>query len=97
MTEGTKNTVLGVTLAALFATIGTSLGVAFNSSNHLIKIDDVLESQNRLLYEMKESNKVVSAPVETRLQELRERLNIQQVQINNLMQPLIKSNSASPK
>lgn len=97
MTEGTKNTVLGVTLTFLFATIGTSLGVAFSSSNHLVKIDGVLESQKNILFELKESNKSVPAPVELRLQELRERLNNQQEQINILVRPLIKSDSSRPK
>lgn len=92
MNEGTKNTILGVTLTFLFATIGTSLGVAFTTSNHLVKIDGVLESQKNILIELKETNKVVPPPVELRLQELSGRLKIQQEQITNLTKPLLKSN-----
>lgn len=76
MNEGTKNTVIGVVLAAVLAGMGTEIGLTINHGQHFAKIDQLLETQGGLLAEIKDSQDTVPAVVEHSLGEIRSRLNM---------------------
>lgn len=84
MTEGAKNTILGVTLTALLGIGFASVSQSFDNGKHLTKIDAVLEQQKDILGELKKSANTIPAPVETKLEELRWRLNSIEGRVNHL-------------
>lgn len=95
MTEGTKNTVVGVVLTAFFAVIMAG-GVSVLSSQreseranatiavHLERIDNVLINQNKILADIHESQNTVPAVVEKALGEVRSRLNMQEYRMSKI-------------
>lgn len=76
MTEGTKNTLLGVTLAAILGGMGAEIGLTVEHGQHFVKIDNVLENQSVLLSDIKRSQDTVPAVVERSFGEIRSRLNM---------------------
>lgn len=90
MTEGTKNTVIGVFLTAMLGGIATVLGLAFNTTAHLTKIDMVLDSQKDILQEMRQASSTIPGPIELKLQDLRNRINNVEVRMNDITKPLVE-------
>lgn len=76
MTEGTKNTVIGVILAAVLGGMGTEIGLTINHGQHFAKIDTVLETQSNILSDIKRGQENIPAAVEKSLGEIRSRLNM---------------------
>lgn len=84
MTEGAKNTVLGVALTALLGIGFASVGQSVDNGKHLTKIDAVLEQQKDILAELRKGANTIPAPVETKLEELRWRLNSIEGRVNHI-------------
>lgn len=76
MTEGTKNTLLGVTLAAILSAMGAEIGLTINHGQHFVKLDNVLENQGVILADIRRSQDTVPTVVERSLGEIRNRLNM---------------------
>lgn len=76
MTEGTKNTVIGVVLAAVLAGMGTEIGLTISHGQHFVKIDNVLENQGLILIDIRRSQDTVPSVVEHGMGEIRSRLNM---------------------
>lgn len=84
MTEGTKNTVVGVLLTAILGMVFTGVSLSFDNGRHLAKIDTVLEQQKDMLVEFKKSASSIPPQVENKLEELRWRLNSFETRMNKI-------------
>lgn len=76
MNDGMKSTVVGVLLSAVLAGMGAEIGLTINHGQHFAKIDSVLESQSKILEEIKRAGDTVPAVVEKSFGEVRERLKM---------------------
>lgn len=84
MTEGTKNTIVGVVGAALLAGIGTLLATNSEYGRHLAKIDVVMEQNHDILKSLSDKANVVPPIVENEMRELRDRMNLHEDRINQM-------------
>lgn len=91
MNEGTKNTIVGVCLAALLGGVGTILAQSGEFGRHFVKIDAVLENQQKsdaerlaILKDLQIKSSGIPPIVDAKLDELRNRLNLHEDRINNL-------------
>lgn len=91
MTEGAKNTILGVVLAALLGGVGESIHTQAEQNVHNAKIDvaliginSVMSDQKEILKELESRGGAVSPVVEAKLEELRNRLNLHEERINSI-------------
>lgn len=84
MTEGTKNTIVGVVGAAILAGIGTLLATNSEYGRHLAKIDVVMEQNHDILKSLSDKANVVPPIVENEMRELRDRMNLHEDRINQM-------------
>lgn len=84
MNQGLQNTVVGVALAALLSGVGVVISQGVDHGEHLAKIDTVLSNQAIMMSELKTAGNTVPPIVETKLEEIRGRLNLQEQRINNV-------------
>lgn len=84
MTEGTKNTAVGVISAALLAGVGTLLATNSEYGRHLAKIDVVMEQNHDILKNLSDKANIVPPIVENEMRELRDRLNLHEDRINQI-------------
>lgn len=84
VTEGTKNTAVGVISAALLAGVGTLLATNSEYGRHLAKIDVVMEQNHDILKSLSDKANVVPPIVENEMRELRDRLNLHEDRINQI-------------
>lgn len=91
MTDGIKNTVVGVCLAALLGGVGTILAQSGEYGRHFVKIDAVLEGQQKsdaerlaILKDLQIKASGVPPVVDAKLDELRNRLNLHESRINSI-------------
>lgn len=89
MTEGTKNTVIGVVLAALLTGVGALINGQAEEHVHSAKIDvailginTVISDQRDILKGIQSQTGSVSPVVEAKLDEIRNRLNLHEERIN---------------
>lgn len=84
MTEGLKNTVVGVLLAAALGSIGVLLTTQSENAMHFTKLDSLMDINHSILIELKAQIGVVPPATEMKLDELRARLNLQEARINEI-------------
>lgn len=91
LSAGTKNTILGIALAALLGGVGTLIGSNAEYGKHFVRIDTVLENsqlviqQNQeILKDIQSKSGNVSPLMEAKLDEIRFRLNLHEQRINSL-------------
>lgn len=84
MTEGLKNTVVGVLLAAALGSIGVLLTTQSENASHFTKLDSLMDINHSILIELKAQIGVVPPATEMKLDELRARLNLQEARINEI-------------
>lgn len=91
MTEGTKNTVVGVVLAALLAGVTSIIASNAEYGRHFVKIDTVMEQsqvviqQNQeILRDIQTKAGNISPLMESKLDELRNRLNLHEQRLNTI-------------
>lgn len=82
ITEGSKNTVLGVALTALLAGVGWMISVTQGNREHLIKLDVVMEQNAEILRDVHQRVGTIPEDVEKKLDELRTRINLHEARIN---------------
>lgn len=91
MTEGTKNTIVGVVLAALLTGVGALISGQTEEHVHAAKIDvaivginTVISDQRDILKGMQNREAAVSPVIEAKLDEIRNRLNLHEERINTM-------------
>lgn len=91
MTEGTKNTVIGVIMAALLTGVGSLIHDQAEEHVHSAKIDvaisginTVMSDQRDILKGMQSREAAVSPVIEAKLDEIRNRLNLHEERINGI-------------
>lgn len=91
MTEGTKNTIVGVVLAALLTGVGALIHDQAEEHVHSAKIDvaitginSVISDQRDILKNIQQQTGSVSPVIEAKLDEIRNRLNLHEERINNI-------------
>lgn len=84
MSEGTKNTLIGVVGAATLTGIGVILSNNTDYGRHLAKIDTVLEQNHELLKHLEDKTSIIPPVVESEIRELRDRLNLHEDRINQI-------------
>lgn len=91
MTEGTKNTVIGVVMAALLTGVGSLIHDQAEEHVHSAKIDvaitginTVMSDQRDILKGMQSREAAVSPVIEAKLDEIRNRLNLHEERINGI-------------
>lgn len=84
MNSGLQSTIAGVLLTAILAGISYQISDSKDQGIHLAKIDTVLENQANIMKEIKSQSSEIPAPVEEKLSEIRERLNLHEQRINKL-------------
>lgn len=84
MTEGLKNTVVGVLLAAALGAVGVLLTTQSENATHFTKLDSLMDINHSILLELKAQIGIVPPSTEMKLDELRIRLNLQESRINEI-------------
>jgi hypothetical protein len=84
MTEGMKNTVVGVLLAAALGAVGVLLTTQSENATHFTKLDSLMETNHNILVELKGQIGVVPPATEMKLDELRLRINLHESRINEI-------------
>lgn len=84
MTEGMKNTVVGVLLAAALGSVGVLLTTQSENATHFTKLDSLMDINHSILVELKSQIGIVPPATEMKLEELRQRLNLQESRINEM-------------
>lgn len=91
MTEGTKNTIVGVVLAALLTGVGALIHDQAEEHVHSAKIDvaitginSVMSDQWDILKGIQQQTGSVSPVIEAKLEEIRNRLNLHEERINTI-------------
>lgn len=84
MTEGSKNTVLGVVLTALLAGVVWIITSTQDHGNHLARLDTVMLQNADILKDIHNRLGIVPMEVEGKLAELRNRMNLQESRINTI-------------
>lgn len=91
MNEGTKNTIVGVVLAALLTGVGALIHDQAEEHVHSAKIDvaitginTVVSDQRDILKGMQSREAAVSPVIEAKLDEIRNRLNLHEERINSI-------------
>lgn len=91
MSEGTKNTILGVVLAALLAGVGDLIHDQAEEHVHSAKVDtamlgikDIMATQQKIMEDIQNRSGYVSPVIEAKLDELRNRLNLHEARLNDL-------------
>lgn len=91
MNEGTKNTIVGVVLAALLAGVGDLIHDQAEEHVHSAKVDtamigikDVMAAQQKIMEDIQSRSGNVSPVIEAKLDELRNRLNLHEARLNDV-------------